>query len=131
MRQNTNISVSVFFAILLKKKTNLCYVFCVFCFFLAPQNDCLSLSQYITQILGISDIFYKPRILKNHDFRFLAFGLGTYFAFKLILACCVLFFQMCDFEHALVNYEKGLRVSVEPLLSRFLIGKTRASESVL
>ena len=40
-------------------------------------------------------------------------------------------FQMCDFEHALVNYEKGLRVSVEPLLSRFLIGKTRASESVL
>ena len=124
----------------------LCF-FCIFCFFLAPQNDCLSLSQYKRvkktarndpeaeicklQIFGISNIFYKPRILENHNFRFLAFGPGTYFIFKLILACCVLFFQMCDFEHALVNYEKGLRVSVEPLLSRFLIGKTRASESVL
>ena len=40
-------------------------------------------------------------------------------------------FQQCDFEHALVNYERGLKVSVEPLASRFRVGKTRASESIL
>ncbi len=40
-------------------------------------------------------------------------------------------FQRCEFEHALVNYERGLRISVEPLSSRFTIGKTRASESIL
>lgn len=40
-------------------------------------------------------------------------------------------FQRCDFEHALVNYERGLRISVEPLSGRFNIGKTRASESIL
>ena len=40
-------------------------------------------------------------------------------------------FQQCHFEHALVNYERGLKTSVEPLTSRFLIGKTRASESIM
>ena len=40
-------------------------------------------------------------------------------------------FQTCRFEHALVNYERGIRVSVEPLLSRFLGGRNRASESIM
>ena len=40
-------------------------------------------------------------------------------------------FQQCHFEHALVNYERGLKCSVEPLTSRFLIGKTRTSESIM
>jgi tetratricopeptide (TPR) repeat protein len=40
-------------------------------------------------------------------------------------------FQQCHFEHALANYERGLRLSAEPLAGRFLIGKARASESIM
>ena len=40
-------------------------------------------------------------------------------------------FQMCQFEHALVFYERGLKKSTEPLYSRFQLGKVRASESIM
>ena len=40
-------------------------------------------------------------------------------------------FQQCLFEHALVFYERGLRLTTENLNGRFNIGKTRATESIM